>query len=211
MDSTLIAGIITGGATIVAALIGAYVAARRRQRPDQDNEVGPTVGGQSTTPQENIIKADQLNPDEQLATNQSITSNNGRFRLTLQADGNLVLYSVSDHRALWSSGTQGFAVSLRLIMQSDGNLVIYGPGPGGQSVWVSDTGVPGSRLVVQDDGNVVIYRPDGMPVWATDTWIPTGTAAQGDDMQPGEVLNPGEAINSENGQYTFVYQVDGNL
>jgi len=96
-------------------------------------------------------------------------------------------------------------------MQSDGNLVIYGPGPGGQSVWVSDTGVPGSRLVVQDDGNVVIYRPDGMPVWATDTWIPTGTAAQGDDMQPGEVLNPGEAINSENGQYTFVYQVDGNL
>lgn len=35
--------------------------------------------------------------------------------------------------------------------------------------------------------------------------------AQGDDMQPGEVLNPGQSISSTNGQYTFVYQGDGNL
>src|SRR5436190_1341726 len=30
-------------------------------------------------------------------------------------------------------------------------------------------------------------------------------------MQPGEVLNPGQSIISPNGQYTFVYQNDGNL
>jgi hypothetical protein len=35
--------------------------------------------------------------------------------------------------------------------------------------------------------------------------------AQGDDMQPGEGLNPDQSISSMNGQYTFVYQGDGNL
>lgn len=41
--------------------------------------------------------------------------------------------------------------------------------------------------------------------------LPTGPAAQGDDMQPGEVLNANQSISSANGQYTFVYQGDGNL
>jgi hypothetical protein len=38
-----------------------------------------------------------------------------------------------------------------------------------------------------------------------------GPAAQGDDMQPGEVLDPGGSITSANGLFTFVYQGDGNL
>jgi hypothetical protein len=40
-------------------------------------------------------------------------------------------------------------------------------------VWDTSThNNPGSRLVAQDDGNVVIYRPDGTPVWATNTVQP---------------------------------------
>jgi hypothetical protein len=35
--------------------------------------------------------------------------------------------------------------------------------------------------------------------------------AQGDDMQPGEVLNPDQSITSANGRYRFIYQGDGNL
>lgn len=42
-------------------------------------------------------------------------------------------------------------------------------------------------------------------------FFPTGSAAQGGDMQPNEVLNPGQLIKSANGEYTFVYQNDGNL
>ena len=53
---------------------------------------------------------------------------------------------------------------------------------------------PGARLVVQDDGNVVIYAPDGTALWATNTAIPGGPVAAGDDMQPGEVLYPGQSI-----------------
>jgi len=43
--------------------------------------------------------------------------------LTLQTDGNLVLYSRSG-RAPWSSGTGGRGAS-DLVMQNDGNLVLY--------------------------------------------------------------------------------------
>lgn len=39
----------------------------------------------------------------------------------------------------------------------------------------------------------------------------TGPIAQGNDMQPGEVLNPNQSISSTNIQYTFIYQGDGNL
>jgi hypothetical protein len=35
--------------------------------------------------------------------------------------------------------------------------------------------------------------------------------ASGDDMQPGEVLNAGQSISSKNGNYTLIYQEDGNL
>jgi hypothetical protein len=41
--------------------------------------------------------------------------------------------------------------------------------------------------------------------------LPTGPAAQGNDLQPGEVLNPGGWIVSANGLYTLAYQGDGNL
>jgi hypothetical protein len=41
--------------------------------------------------------------------------------------------------------------------------------------------------------------------------IPTGPVADGDDMQQGEVLYPGQSISSASGAYVFVYQDDGNL
>jgi microsomal dipeptidase-like Zn-dependent dipeptidase len=41
--------------------------------------------------------------------------------------------------------------------------------------------------------------------------LPVGTSASGADMQPGEVLLPGQAVVSGNGRYAFMYQGDGNL
>src|ERR671910_559214 len=40
---------------------------------------------------------------------------------------------------------------------------------------------------------------------------PLHRTAQGDDMQPGEVLYPDQSIRSTNGRFTLVYQGDGNL
>ena len=147
-----------------------------------------------------------MQPGQVLDPGGTITSASGRCRFVYQGDGNLVLYE-GGNRCGPQRGGQPVGVC---IMQTDGNLVIYARG--GVVIWSSNTwGNPGSHLVLQDDGNVVIYRPDGAPIWSTNTWLPTGPAATGNDMQPGQVLDPGGTITSTNGQYSFVYQGDGNL
>ncbi|MGI8459131.1 MAG: hypothetical protein ACR2LI_13600 [Propionibacteriaceae bacterium] len=151
--------------------------------------------------------ADSMQVGQVLNPGNAIHSGNGRYTFVYQGDGNLVLYDGG--HPLWASGTNGRPAGV-CIMQGDGNLVLYQRG--GQPIWASGTnGHPGSHLVTQDDGNVVIYQPNGHPIWATNTWIPTGPTATGDSMQVGQVLNPGNAIHSGNGRYTFVYQGDGNL
>jgi hypothetical protein len=109
---------------------------------------------------------DRLTPGQSLFTNGSITSGDGRFRLVMQNDGNLVVYRNSDNRALWATGTQGSDVH-RAVMQTDGNLVLYHVN--NAPAWASNTaGKPGSFLVMQNDGNLVIYQPI-VPIWASNT------------------------------------------
>lgn len=110
--------------------------------------------------------ASMLGPNEGLRRGESLISANGRYRLDLQEDGNLVLYRQTGGATLWSSGTAGMTVS-RAVMQDDGNLVIYGYGT---PLWASNTaGRPGSFLILQNDGNLVIYQPTS-PVWASGTF-----------------------------------------
>ncbi|MCG7216881.1 hypothetical protein [Paenibacillus mucilaginosus] len=49
---------------------------------------------------------DRLYPGETLTKGQSLVSNNGRFELRFQFDGNLVLYK-DNTKAIWASGTNG--------------------------------------------------------------------------------------------------------
>jgi hypothetical protein len=110
--------------------------------------------------------------------NNSITSQNGKYTLLLQKDGNLVLYSniyTPSQAVVWSSGTAGTGSNNQLAMQVDGNLVIYS---NGNAVWATRT--PGSGagssgasnyLAVQNDGNLVVYSGPNLtnPVWASNT------------------------------------------
>lgn len=99
-----------------------------------------------------------------LLPGQQIETADRRFRLMLQSDGNLVLYS--PFRATWASGTAGQPAE-RLIMQSDGNLVLVG---NGRALWHSGTNGRGySFLRIQADGNAVIYNKSGRPTWNTET------------------------------------------
>jgi LysM repeat protein len=92
-----------------------------------------------------------------------LTSENGAYKLTLQDDGNLVLYSGDE--AVWSTGTNGKNV-VRAEVQKDGNFVLYTPD---DPVWASQTkGAKDVRLVLQDDRNLVLYGFDG-PAWASNT------------------------------------------
>jgi hypothetical protein len=121
--------------------------------------------------------SEKLHPGESLRVGDSITSLNGRFRLILQGDGNLVLYQ--DMRwPLWYSNTAGQAVDAA-VMQGDGNFVLYGPGGkvlrGGSNASKVPSGTdgnPGAWIQIQDDGNLVIYqnRPGPVPLWNTSTF-----------------------------------------
>jgi hypothetical protein len=118
---------------------------------------------------------DSLRPDQSLGTNQSITSQNGRYSLIMQGDGNLVLYRNSDGIALWASNTY-LSPAVQADMQSDGNLVVYSAD--GTAIWATDTWTEGrSFLYLQNDGNLVIYRERGGSTWASNT-------VQGDPQAP---------------------------
>jgi pimeloyl-ACP methyl ester carboxylesterase len=109
---------------------------------------------------------DSLHPDQSLYPRESIRSPDGRWYLTYQEDGNLVLYR-HDAVPLWQSHTDGYSAG-RAIMQLDGNLVVYDAYD--TPIWASDTaGFGGASLTVQNDGNVVIYSAPGAAVWSTGT------------------------------------------
>ncbi|HYC88577.1 MAG TPA: hypothetical protein VEO54_05150 [Thermoanaerobaculia bacterium] len=101
---------------------------------------------------------DRLLPGESLGPGGHLRSEDRRFVLILQHDGNLVLYK--DGQPQWRSD-----LPVRLAaMQADGNFVLYDEQ---RAVWESATGTPGSQLVLQSDGNLVVYDPDGQPLWAS--------------------------------------------
>lgn len=132
---------------------------------------------------------------------QSLYSGNGRYHLSYQQDGNLVLYA--GNAPVWASGTLGKGVG-RAVLQGDGNLVIYNSA--NQPLWASGTsGNPGSTLAMQDDGNVVIYRSNHTPSWATNT------IQNASILVRGQAITPGQSVVSANGRYQLAYQTDGNL
>ncbi len=94
---------------------------------------------------------------QSLLPGQSLQSDNQWFTLTMQSDGNVVLYNTQP-KPLWATHTgPGQFTPSGLIMQTDGNLVLYDTS--GQPHWESNTpGNPGAFLNVQDDGNLVVYR-----------------------------------------------------
>ncbi len=95
-----------------------------------------------------------------LVVNTPVSSCDGRFQLTMQSDGNLVLYQGVN--ALWSSHTTGHRLGWSMF-QDDGNLAIYDAT--GMPYWSTRTaGHPNARLAVQNDGNLVIYQA------ATELW-----------------------------------------
>ena len=103
------------------------------------------------------LSARRLLPDE------SFRSSSGRYRLTYQSDGDLVLYDEQMRTRLWTANTAGTAPG-QTLLQTDGNFVVYDSA--GVNRWSSGTsGNPNAYLAVQDDGNLVIYGSDGQPIW----------------------------------------------
>jgi hypothetical protein len=106
-----------------------------------------------------------LGENQVLRVNQSLTSCNGLYTLSMQVNGDLVLHDNDGGVQLWSSQTAG-GKGQAVVMQGDGNFVMAdGYHGAGASVWDTGTaGHPGATLSVEDSGNVKIY--DGqVEIW----------------------------------------------
>jgi hypothetical protein len=74
---------------------------------------------------------------------------NGRWRLIMQNDGNLVLYSPGNS-VCWTTGT---STGHHAVYQQDGNFVLYNAS--GRALWASNTaGRPGSTVDINRRGHL---------------------------------------------------------
>ncbi|WP_052691852.1 PQQ-binding-like beta-propeller repeat protein [Teredinibacter purpureus] len=102
----------------------------------------------------------RLNPGQKL------TSENNKYILTMQLDGNVVLRRTSDGKALWSTATNvGKAF---LSMQNDGNLVVYRTN--GTALWASNTNdSSGLYVILKNDGDLDIKNASNTTIWSTNS------------------------------------------
>jgi len=105
-----------------------------------------------------------------LRTGGTMQSPDGEYHLSMQGDGNLVVYD-RNGAAHWADWTFGMGSNLDVRMQPDGDAVVYKPGVG--VVWHTGTAGSGAdRFRLADDGRPVLEKPDGTVVWtgAADWW-----------------------------------------
>src|SRR5487761_2407701 len=156
---------------------------------------GPASGASNTvTPRADATATAVLTPNATLVATQSIHSPNGQFRLSMQGDGNLVLYDGAT--PAWATGTSG--VGNYAVMQGDGNLVLYSAA--NSALWASNTsGNAGADLTLSDAGVL------GVDSGTTVIWAATAVLA------PNATLVATQSIRSPNGQFRLSMQGDGNL
>ena len=136
-----------------------------------------------------------LVPNATLAQGHSLTSPSGRYRLTMQGDGNLVEYTPGG-TPVWAAGTA--PAGTVVAMQGDGNLVVYNAAK--KALWASNTSTPGAYLSLLDTGQLAVISPAGTPLWAG----------------PGELasnasMTRGGSLSSPSGAFLLTMQGDGNL
>lgn len=139
-------------------------------------------------------------PSLTMTAGQSKDSPSGQYRLTMQADGNLVVYG--NGRALWASNTSGTGAS-SFVVQPDGNAVIYRPN--GVAVWSSGTSRVKAPVTLEltDLGDLRMTK-DGSVVWRTNS-------PGADTLTPAVNLVAGQSIQDSSNRRRLVMQADGNL
>jgi hypothetical protein len=150
--------------------------------------------------------AGALASGEGLGQGGEVSSPDGRFKLAMQTDGNVVLYSSGV--ALWNTGTFS-QDGLIFVMQTDGNLVLYSNTS--CALWASNTsGHPGATLALQNDGNIVVYD-GGKALWASNTGGVPAAPTRCGAIDAGHGLAAGESVVSCDGRFELVLQSDSNL
>ncbi|HUC88268.1 MAG TPA: hypothetical protein VMR95_03925 [Candidatus Binatia bacterium] len=146
------------GDLVMYSTSGKPIWASNTLQPGASLVMRPSCGFDLESPNASVLWAGQ-----KLYAGQSIVSSG--YTLTMQSDGNLVIYDYNGV-PVWNSSTEGTSGAYMTI-QTDGNLVVYNSQ--NYPVWNSGTEGNGSSiLAMQSDGNLVIYNARG-GTWATGT------------------------------------------
>jgi GH25 family lysozyme M1 (1,4-beta-N-acetylmuramidase) len=156
------------------------------------------LGAPIATPTANA--AATLTAGTSLTANKTIMSSNRQYKLTMDADGNLVLRG--NGRALWQTHTTGNP-GATAIMQSDGNFVVYSTA--NKALWSSKTAGSGSggSVIVQASGDLQVVTPSGLQ-WHDN-------AVGSDTLSAGSELDTNMYLHDASGSMQAIVQTDGNF
>ncbi|OQV26248.1 Macrophage colony-stimulating factor 1 receptor 2 [Hypsibius exemplaris] len=140
-------------------------------------------------------------------------------RLTMQADGNLVLYRECDGKSIWASDTNYNSEPPQIVtMQENGNLAIYNPNQ--YLLWSTGTTTPrfaGARLRVQDSGSLCIENRQGVCLWNSGGFALCHPAPSPHFeeaiviLNSGEKLIQGKTVYSKHRPCNLTIQSNGNM
>lgn len=114
---------------------------------------------------EEIMK-NRLLSGQVLARESYLISKNGKYHLTMQDDGNLVLSAhldIDTREEVWSTKTAGIAIS-QCIMETNGNFALYKHNRE-IAFQTRTSNKPGAYLLLRDDGVIDLLQPQR--IWST--------------------------------------------
>lgn len=107
-----------------------------------------------------------------LEIGQSLWSQNKKYQLAMQGDGNLVIYcrhgSTKPGKYIWHTKTHNIAIADGLRYESNGNLALYRYDR--VRAWELNQNNESCYLVLQNDGNLVLYGCYGKVYWHSRTY-----------------------------------------
>lgn len=145
---------------------------------------------------------DVLLTGERLSAGDSLVSPSGRYQLTIDGAGMVVLLERSNWLSRQEKVRRSWGDADYLVLQEDGNLVGYDDDPHHVDFTTGGSGARSVRL--DDDGNLVFADGTGAVV-----------AQRGErrieHLGLDEVMLPGDQVSGEGGVSRLLMQTDGNL
>ncbi|OQV21981.1 hypothetical protein BV898_04192 [Hypsibius exemplaris] len=152
-------------------------------------------------------------------TGDTIWSANGQIRMTLQANGDVVVYRACDHHSLMATNTYGSAAN-ELKMQPNGNLILYGPADAAVPAWLpftslsadgrrifwkastnSSMATAGASLRLENSGQLCLFKASGPCLWRSQ-----GNPSKFGSVTCPEYVKSGESIKEDSSIWTSRHQ-----
>lgn len=130
-----------------------------RRRPWRDEDIDRRIYTHGI----GAASGDTLGTNSALNRGQSITNKPGTARLTMQADGNLVIQNTKTGQVLWTSGTAGKPIT-NAWMNWDGNLHVNDAA--NHVYWSNGAGGHKDAFArLEADGNLVVWDGSNHQIW----------------------------------------------